>query len=66
MASDKGGGWTEDFFQPVRLLKVSQCGATSPGAACTQGSGYFTEGFLPRGWCGSATSRVRGYSQPQF
>lgn len=66
MASEKGGGWAEDFFQPVRLRRVLQCGTTSPGAACVQGSGYFTEGFLPQGWYGSATSRLRGYSQRQF
>lgn len=50
VASDKEGVLPEDFFQPAKLLKVAQLGATSPGTSHMQGPGYFAEGFLFRDW----------------
>lgn len=58
VTSDKRDVWTKDFFEPVRLPRVSQLGTTSPGATCADESGY----FLPQGWYGSAMLRLRGYS----
>lgn len=66
VTSDKGDEWTEDFFEPVRLPRVSQRGTTSPGATCAGRSGYFTEGFLSQVLYGSAMLRLRGYSQCQL